>query len=207
MNALEKLHELEEERFAAAFDNSLKDQGEVADVLIAKVDDINSRHEAAVFMSMHGETIQRAEAAGLGCEDTVELILTLEDHQQVAISHPDLGEIFVDRGISKLLERLWLHGIQTNNSCQENRPGIMWICFDQACDVEMFMATIANVDTAFYHGTFLEDCEFHFNPEDLNEIYDEENDEVIQGDSVEIIIRPSVRFPKEHYRKLLRIFR
>lgn len=52
--------------------------------------------------------------------------------------------IEVDEGIAPLLQDIWNHGIVTCNSCQENRPGMMWIEFLGPEDAEAFLTRIAS---------------------------------------------------------------
>jgi hypothetical protein len=128
-------------------------------------------------------------------------------HKQVDAEHTDRGYIGVDRGIASLLVRLWDRGIETTNSCQENHPGIVWIQFEAAEDVQKLLTTIAQSDHRFYCHRVEPEWSFCFCPDDTEEVYDEENDEVLHPTPSNIVIRPSVRFPKAHYRRLLRIFK
>jgi hypothetical protein len=51
-------------------------------------------------------------------------------HNQTTILNPTSNEtIEVDEGLAPLLKAIWDLGIMTCNSCQENKPGIMWIEF------------------------------------------------------------------------------
>jgi hypothetical protein len=47
--------------------------------------------------------------------------------------------LFVDKGLKTLLEGIWAHGCSTLNSCQENKPGIVWIQFVSPNDAKMFI--------------------------------------------------------------------
>ena len=208
MNAVQKLHEAEEIQFAATFDAKLEEQAELADALIEQIDGVDSRHDAAVFISCHADTVQRAEAAGLDVDSTVELLTGLEDHRQVKVDCPydGRGYTHVDRGIAALLQKLWARDIPTINSCQENQPGIMWIEFANTAAAEAFLGTIAAEDRSFYVND-AEEWDLRFVPDDVNEVYDEDSDEMVPGDTANIVLRPSIRFPKSDYRRLLRIFK
>ncbi len=59
-------------------------------------------------------------------------------HKQVKVKYGDRF-ITVDEKIKPLLEALWDRGIDTLNSCQENRPGVAWIEFMTAADAEEFL--------------------------------------------------------------------
>jgi hypothetical protein len=50
--------------------------------------------------------------------------------------------IQVDEGIAPLLQSLWDAKIRTCNSCQENKPGIIWIEFYSMRDVERLLTII-----------------------------------------------------------------
>lgn len=63
----------------------------------------------------------------------------MTEHRQVAILDPtSKAMIEVDELMAPLLQAIWSQGIITSNSCQENRPGVMWIEFFSAVDAEAF---------------------------------------------------------------------
>lgn len=53
----------------------------------------------------------------------------------------------IDTMIAPLIKRLWQCGIYTWNSCQENKPGIIWIQFTNAWCAEQFMNVVAHIPT------------------------------------------------------------
>lgn len=60
------------------------------------------------------------------------------EHEQVLIE----GK-YVDKGIANLLKLIWSKGIKTVNSCEENKPGIIWIQFQSINDLNKFLNRIA----------------------------------------------------------------
>lgn len=61
-----------------------------------------------------------------------------DDHEQIVIDG-----ISVDKGIAKLLKLIWNKGIKTVNSCEENKPGVIWIQFASMNDLTKFLNKIA----------------------------------------------------------------
>src|SRR2546422_556223 len=53
----------------------------------------------------------------------------MANHKQVPIEWFDGETIEVDEGLAELLSLCYQNDILTLLSCQENRPGIAWICF------------------------------------------------------------------------------
>lgn len=69
----------------------------------------------------------------------------MTEHKQIAILDPASNiMINVDEGIAPLLQIIWNYGIITTNSCQENKPGIIWIEFLAAEDAEAFLTRIVS---------------------------------------------------------------
>ncbi len=65
------------------------------------------------------------------------------EHKQIAILDPTLNQMVeVDEGIAPLLKAIWNLGITTCNSCQENKPGLVWIEFLKAEDAEAFSTRV-----------------------------------------------------------------
>lgn len=52
----------------------------------------------------------------------------------------------IDEGIAPLILELWKADIMTFNSCQENRPGIIWIEFAHPVAVEDFLNIVTSYD-------------------------------------------------------------
>lgn len=117
----------------------------------------------------------------------------------------------IDEEIAPLIRELWRAGIDTLNSCQENRPGIVWVQFATADDAAMFLNVVAEYDEEpdglYARITGRSDrCEhspppwdYHALPEDLGLIEafldDDEIDEWHEGES-EFLFNMSVRFPR-----------
>jgi hypothetical protein len=49
----------------------------------------------------------------------------------------------VDEGLAPLILALWRADIDTVNSCQENRPGVVWVEFALTFDAERFLSLVA----------------------------------------------------------------
>ena len=63
-------------------------------------------------------------------------------HAAVAVDHNGITKM-IDEGIAPLIEEIWKAGIWTANSCEENRPGWMWIEFLRTMDAVKFLNIIA----------------------------------------------------------------
>lgn len=66
-------------------------------------------------------------------------------HTQVEVSFEDQSA-FVDEGIAPLILELWKAECDTVLSCQENRPGVVWVCFSTAADAERFLDIVARYE-------------------------------------------------------------
>lgn len=53
----------------------------------------------------------------------------------------------IDTMIAPLINKLWRYGIWTKNSCQENKPGIVWIQFWSARNAIDFLNVVARLPT------------------------------------------------------------
>lgn len=106
-------------------------------------------------------------------------------------------EAEIDVEIASLIEELWIAGIHTHCSCQENTPGIAWISFDSGKDAERFLAIVAleyegDCDS-LYARMLGGDWTFDALPDDLAV----GDDDVIEPrGSPNISIAVSVRFPR-----------
>jgi hypothetical protein len=68
--------------------------------------------------------------------------MTHPHHPQVTVDY--LGyPIEVDEGLKELLPLIWSYGIDTLNSCQENKKGIAWIQFSGTGGFRKFLGLIA----------------------------------------------------------------
>ena len=128
------------------------------------------------------------------------------EHKQISIFNPFYNEyIEVDEGISELLGVLWLLRIETSLSCEENKPGIVWIVFSSMDDYQRFLNTLANVDYGFYLNEIesSENWSASIWPWNLSEKIDEDKGEIVPTGPPEILCSVSVRFPKEMYPRIL----
>src|SRR5215469_241505 len=66
----------------------------------------------------------------------------LATHQQARVAWQG-REAEVDEELAPLIQALWKAGIDTLLSCQENRPGVAWICFPTARDAKNFLDAVA----------------------------------------------------------------
>ena len=141
----------------------------------------------------------------------------MPEHKQIKISHPDSDEtIEVDEGIAPLIKAIWNLGISTCNSCQENMPGIVWIEFLTARDVEAFLSrVVSGLDPAnnakagnwLYSRIIGENGGWKYNahPHDIREYIDKEKGtlELNTSEPCGIMLSISIRFPLADYEILL----
>jgi len=143
----------------------------------------------------------------------------LTEHKQTAILDPALNQLIeVDEGIAPLLEAIWDSGIITCNSCQENKPGIIWIEFLTAEDAEAFLAHVVSgldplnspeADDWLYSRIVGANRGWQYtaHPHDAREYIDEEKGtmELNASESCGIALSISIRFPVGDYGRLLDI--
>ena len=123
-------------------------------------------------------------------------------HKQTGVMYCG-HRIQVDKGIAPLLKALWRCGVDTLMSCENNVPdGFVWIEFGDAEYFERFIKILwfngiseeikgcMNGLSNFYHDTYEpDDWIFHLCVEEEFDMFSY-----------------SVRFPKQHYDELLRVF-
>src|SRR5262245_30555937 len=73
-------------------------------------------------------------------------------HRQVPVAWQGREEE-VDEELAPLLLALWKAGIDTCNSCQENRPGVVWIEFPTSLDAQAFLNLVAQYPSEDEAGT------------------------------------------------------
>lgn len=128
-------------------------------------------------------------------------------------------EAWVDRGIAPLIEEIWKAGIFTLLSCEENRPGIMWIEFVSAIEAEVFLNIVAryeeDIDSLYNRirqawtridGVIPGAWEYAINPFDYSveqRILDDYSIEESSTGPSEFIFSMGIRFPKEDYPTIL----
>jgi hypothetical protein len=128
-------------------------------------------------------------------------------------------EARIDQGIAPLIKELWKAGIFTFNSCEENRPGIIWIKFASVPEAEEFMNIVAryeeDIDSLYNRirqgwsradGFIPGAWEYHALPEDISVrqrfLDDDTMEESCDGPS-NFLFSMSIRFPKSDYPILL----
>lgn len=139
------------------------------------------------------------------------------EHKQTAILNPASNQMVeVDEGIAPLLKAIWNLGITTCNSCQENKPGLIWIEFLKAEDAEAFLTRVISglntvnspkADNWIYPEIIGQNGGWQYNahPHDIREYIDEENGtvELNTSEPCGIALSISIRFPIEDYERLL----
>jgi len=140
----------------------------------------------------------------------------LTEHKQVTIQDPTSNaKIEVDEMMAPLLEAIWSFGLITCNSCQENKPGIMWIEFLSAEDAEAFITRIVSgldpinnpkADNWLYSRIKGSSWGWQYtaHPHDVREYIDPEcgTIELDASQSCAFTLSISIRFPKSDYEKL-----
>jgi hypothetical protein len=130
-------------------------------------------------------------------------------HKQVRVEWDGRGAD-VDEDLAPLILALWRAGIDTMMSCQENRPGIAWICFPTPLDAKMFLDLVAvypdETDVPFWETLYGRvagfgsdgDWEYTVNVDDLGvqeDIIDGKVEATCIGPS-DFMFDVSVRFPR-----------
>jgi len=141
----------------------------------------------------------------------------LIEHKQIAIYDPSSNlAIEVDEGIATLLKAIWDFGIKTCNSCQENKPGTIWIEFISTEDVEAFLTRVMlgldpvnspDADDWLYSRIMGANGGWQYtaHPHDAREYIDEEKGtvELNASEHCGIALSISIRFPVGDYERLL----
>ncbi len=141
----------------------------------------------------------------------------MAEHKQMAILDPISNKMVeVDEGIAPLLKTIWDLGIITCNSCQENKPGLIWIEFLQAEDAEAFLTRVISgldpVNSPEANNQLYpritgqnEGWQYSAHPHDFREHINEKNGtvELSASETCGITLSISIRFPVEDYEKLL----
>ena len=69
-----------------------------------------------------------------------------ESHRMIPVHYGRFSAL-IDEGIAPLIRELWKARIVTLMSCEENRPGWMWIEFVHAGAAEHFVSIVARYET------------------------------------------------------------
>ena len=143
----------------------------------------------------------------------------MSEHKTVFVRWED-EEAWIDEEIAPLIRELWKAGFTTLNSCQENRPGWVWIQFLHASDAETFLNIVARYEKGvhtFYNrirqewttiaGELEGEWEYDVHPMDMAV------EEMLVGDDCikesctgpsDFIFTFSIRFPKTDLPLILR---
>ena len=126
----------------------------------------------------------------------------------------------IDYAIAELVEQIWIAGIDTANSCQENRPGIAWLSFPAECEASDFLNIVAGsysdqIESLYNRirlewtdpeGTIPGEWCYSVNPWDAS-IEQTVNGEFVEERSVgkpHFLFAVSIRFPIEDIPELVR---
>lgn len=156
----------------------------------------------------------RCGAQQNGAEEMIE-------HKQTTILNSTSNEtIEVDEELAPLLKAIWDFGIITCNSCQENKPGIIWIEFLTAEDLEVFLTRVisgldpvngSKSDVPLYSRILGENggWQYTVHPHDSREYIDEEKStiELNTSEPCGISLSVSIRFPVGDYERVLDVIR
>lgn len=143
----------------------------------------------------------------------------MTEHRQIAILDPTSDYMIeVDEGIAPLLNAIWNSGITTCNSCQENKPGIIWIEFLRSKDTEAFLTCVISGldpinspegDNWLYLRIIGQKGGWQYNahPHDFREYVDEDTGviELNASEPCGIALSISIRFPVGDYETLLNL--
>ena len=139
------------------------------------------------------------------------------EHKMVPVEYSGLSAL-IDEGIAPLIRELWKAGIVTLMSCEENRPGWMWIDFAHVTAAEHFVSIVARYETgieSLYNrirgewepltGDLVGKWQYAVSPMDVA-VEESETDghieEACVGPSV-FLFTLSIRFPKADYSTVL----
>jgi len=77
-------------------------------------------------------------------------------HETVLLTPPwDSEPLPIDRGISALIYALWKRGIETDDSCEETEPGLMWISFPDSENANSFLQLAGEGWSWIDYGDFI----------------------------------------------------
>ena len=111
----------------------------------------------------------------------------------------------VDAGMAPLLKAVWKCDIFTVMSCQENHPGISWICFWFIEDLQKFLSILHNDPSEYFVEKILSPAnhflhvayenKFHFKMG----LYSHGNEKMLRYNF-------NVRFPKKDMKRMVKAF-
>lgn len=158
----------------------------------------------------------------------------MPEHKQVHIEHRG-WEADVDEELVPLILEIWKHDIPTLMSCQENRPGIIWLCFPTVIDGERFLNLLVKYpdeselhiknerlyvgDIPFWETLYSrvmqsdgteDDWEYNVHPYDcgVEETINDKNEvKYSVTGPTDIVFSFSVRFPQTDMPELLRVLK
>ena len=76
----------------------------------------------------------------------IEYEINRKPHETVTLTYGDKS-VEIDTGIAPLIYEIWKAGLHTDNSCEEKKPGIIWISFISARYCELFLNIVATYES------------------------------------------------------------
>jgi hypothetical protein len=130
----------------------------------------------------------------------------------------------IDEAIAPLIEEIWKADIATTNSCEENRPGIVWIEFLSADDAASFLNVVAEyeeeIDSLYnrmHHGWDSKSgrvsapfWEYDIHPQDFALQWEVDEDDCVDEwheGTADFFFSVSIRFPSSDVPTLLQRLR
>lgn len=128
-------------------------------------------------------------------------------HPQVFISKYNIS---VDKDLAVLIEKLWNKNIYTLMSCQENKPEICWIMFEDEQSAVRFLNVTHDLLIRYYWAMSLTEMKrqqvaFSICPHNLSEDFDEEQGIITTG-KPNYMFNISIRFPNELIPEMEKLF-
>lgn len=168
-----------------------------------------SRTELADRAGLHATTVASLEdGEQLPTDDTKEKLekvfgftLYLEEHKQVQVRVGGWEED-IDEVIAPLIEELWIAGIETTLSCQQDGYGLVWVAFPDADNALTFLNIVARLegeeDKALYGRVtdYLPNAwRYDLHVDDLGEYLGPDGQTLEHTGDVDIVFSVSIRFP------------
>jgi hypothetical protein len=126
------------------------------------------------------------------------------EHRQIICYNPHQDTtVLIDEKIAPLMKAIWDLGIQTENSCQENEPGLIWIEFFTSRDLEIFLRAAIPVRNIGFHESVLIQNSWKISAAVEDIAYRIIDDEIKHFNPPDYHVSLSLRFPIEDYEQVL----
>lgn len=134
------------------------------------------------------------------------------DHKQINIKTKKGYNIQIDEGLVPLIKLLDDFDIETINSCEENKPGIVWIQFASCNNLIKFLNLIGNPNNELYERIiqgYGDIWNYAFNVKNFGVKETIINEKVIEEytGKNKYHIFPSIRFPKKDLTLIIKILK